>query len=134
MGVARLVRRARHRPTATPLALATVRPRSQHPRLDHGIRADGAPPYPGARPGRLRRQPVASAPATAGVTDASPSDDTAEAAEKVIETMSASDQAADVTAVRDAAVDFVRGVTEAFGFETTVDAAVDGSEIRGSGG
>jgi spoIIIJ-associated protein len=37
---------------------------------------------------------------------------------------------ADVEAVREAALTFVDGLTDAFGFEATVDAAVDGSEIE----
>jgi spoIIIJ-associated protein len=44
-----------------------------------------------------------------------------------------SDDAAPVVAiddVRDAAVQFVAGLTDAFGFETSVDAVVDGSEIE----
>ncbi len=36
----------------------------------------------------------------------------------------------DVEGVRDAALDFVGGLTAAFGFETTVDAHVDGNEIE----
>jgi spoIIIJ-associated protein len=40
------------------------------------------------------------------------------------------ESAADVDAVREAAVTFVSGLTEAFGFQSTVDAVVDGSEIE----
>ncbi len=36
----------------------------------------------------------------------------------------------DVDAVRQAAVEFVGGLTTAFGFETSVDASVDGTEIE----
>jgi spoIIIJ-associated protein len=37
---------------------------------------------------------------------------------------------ADVEAVREAALGFVRGLTDGFGFEATVEAAVEGSEIE----
>ena len=40
------------------------------------------------------------------------------------------EEAPDVDAVRDAAVEFVRGLTSAFGFETSVDSTVDGTEIE----
>ena len=44
--------------------------------------------------------------------------------------VSAEASAADVEAVREAALGFVNGLTDAFGFETSVEAAVDGSEIE----
>ena len=44
--------------------------------------------------------------------------------------VSAEASAADVEAVREAALGFVNGLTDAFGFETGVEAAVEGSEIE----
>jgi spoIIIJ-associated protein len=41
-----------------------------------------------------------------------------------------SEEAPDVDAVRQAAVHFVSGLTSAFGFETSVDASVEGNEIE----
>jgi len=46
------------------------------------------------------------------------------------EPRSAAETAADVEAVRGAAVAFVGGLTEAFGFDTTVEATVEESEIE----
>lgn len=42
----------------------------------------------------------------------------------------ATSSTADVGQVRDAAVEFVRGLTSAFGLESAVDAVVDGTEIE----
>ena len=76
--------------------------------------------------GRERKAAPLSAADPVGATEP----ETARAAEKVTEAMTASDQSSDVNAVRDAAVQFIHGLTDAFGFETTVDAHVDGTEIE----
>lgn len=78
-----------------------------------------APPRP-PRPPRPARPPVTSA-GTAG----DGADGGADSHERDSEFAPP-----DVDAVRDAAVDFMRRLTEAFGFECTVEADVDGTEIE----
>jgi spoIIIJ-associated protein len=77
--------------------------------------------------GSGRSSPDRAAAATSAPTTANPGDPA----------MSSDEQPSDADAsavaiddVRDAAVQFVTGLTDAFGFESTVDARVDGSEIE----
>jgi spoIIIJ-associated protein len=88
---------------------------------------------------RGRRGPDAKADATersrprpAPTPAASPSPEPARPGGATMTTTDApapSDDAPDVDAVRQAAVEFVRGLTAAFGFDTSVEATVEGTEI-----
>ena len=90
--------------------------RDRRPRRRRGSRGSGRP-NPDRAGDRADATPSTANPGeTAMSSDEQPSDDAAPAVA--------------IDDVRDAAVQFVAGLTDAFGFEATVDAHVDGSEIE----
>jgi spoIIIJ-associated protein len=96
------------------------RGRSQDPAAEtSATAANGVAGAPDAKPDAVTRRPHSPEP-----------DEPATTAEKATEPMDQNEQASDVGAVRDAAVAFMAGLTEAFGFDTTVDSTVEGTEIE----
>jgi len=88
----------------------------RRPRRRRGSRGSGRP-NPDRAGDRAAASPSTAKPGdTAMSSDEQPSDDAAPTVA--------------IDEVRDAAVQFVAGLTDAFGFEATVDAQVDGSEIE----
>ena len=106
------------------------------------VRGQGAPDArpaaagSAARTSRSRRQgrgpPSGLVRNRASTPDPSPSPQPARPGGATMTTTDApapSDDAPDVDAVRQAAVEFVSGLTTAFGFDTSVEATVEGTEI-----
>jgi spoIIIJ-associated protein len=88
----------------------------QRPRRRRGGRGSGRPTAEGAVDAASAATSIAKPGDTTMSSDEQPSDDAGPAVA--------------IEDVRDAAVQFVTGLTDAFGFETAVDAVVDGSEIE----
>jgi spoIIIJ-associated protein len=88
----------------------------QRPRRRRGGRGSGRPTPEAAVDAASAATATAKPGETTMSSDEQPSDDAAPAVA--------------IDDVRDAAVQFVARLTDAFGFETTVDAVVDGSEIE----
>jgi spoIIIJ-associated protein len=132
--------RARVRPTPVRPKQDRRRGRRSGVETNGEVADDGTPPPPTAatdddadgkrrRGGRGRsttpRTPPPDRPESSGGTVMTTDDTAADRPDGASEA-----SPADVEAVREAALGFVRGLTDGFGFDATVEAAVEGSEIE----
>ena len=105
---------------------ARVRPAPARPKQDRrrgAKRAEGRPPAAAPTTGQPPAPPATESPAASRPPARSPGATMTTDDEP-------SDPAPDVDAVRQAALEFVGGLTTAFGLESSVDASVEGNEIE----